>query len=78
MFNLFKNILNHKKEVTVKLDTNATLTVTPAAGGVNAVLTETGEMFTRTERAFFSTVDDLVKSLRLTDSEIIRKLAKAF
>ena len=78
MFNLFKNILNRKSEVTVQLDSNVQLTVEPTTGGVNAVLTETGDIFTRTERAFFATLDDLCDSLRLTDDRIIRKLSKAF
>ena len=78
MLNKLLNIFGSKKTVTVKLDTNVSLTLVPAVGGVNAVLTETGEMFTRTERAFFSTVEELIKSLGLTDDQIVRKLSKAF
>ena len=78
MFNLFKNILNSKKTVTINLDANVSLTLVPTTGGVHAVLSESGDIFTRTERAFFGSLDDLVKSLRLTDDRVIRKLSKAF
>ena len=74
LFNLF----NSKKTVTVQLDRNVKLALTPTVGGVNAELTETTDMFLRQERAFFATLDDLVKSLGLTDNVIIRKLSKAF
>ena len=77
MFNKLFNIFN-RKEVTVQLESNVSLTLVPAAGGVNAVLTETGEMFTRTERAFFASLSDLTRSLNLTDDAIVKKLAKAF
>ena len=75
--NIF-NIFNRKTVVTVDLDTNVRLTVEPTVGGVNAVLTETGEMFTRNERCYFATLNDLCDSLRLTDDQIVKKLSKAF
>ena len=76
---LFSNIFKTKKTVTINLAENVRLTVTPAtAGGVYATLSETGEFFNRTEKAYFITLRDLVKSLRLTDDRIIKKLSKAF
>ena len=78
MFNLFKNILNSKKTVTINLDANVSLTVMPTTGGVNAVLTETGDIFIRRETAYFSSIDELIGALRLSDETIIRKLSKAF
>ena len=73
LFNIFG-----KKSVTVALDTNVRLTVIPVTGGVNAVLSEMGEVFSRQERCYFATCDDLVRSLGLTDDKIIKKLSKAF
>ena len=75
--NIF-NLFNKKTVVTVNLAENVKLTVTPTAGGVHAVLAETTDMFLRQEKAFFATVEDLAKSLGLTDEKIIRKLSKAF
>ena len=75
--NIFKTIFG-KKEVTVDLDTNVRLTIIPVTGGVNAVLSENTGIFTRTEKAFFASLSDLIKSLKLTDETIIRKLSKAF
>jgi hypothetical protein len=75
---LFSNIFKTKKTVTINLDKNVQLTVVPVCGGVNATIVEMGEMFTRTERAFFSTIDELTRSLSLTDNAVIRKLSKAF
>ena len=78
LFNkLFNNIFG-KKEVTVQLAENVKLTVIPTTGGVNATIVEMGEVFIRRERAYFATLDDLAKSLSLTDNAIIRKLSKAF
>ena len=75
----FKNIFNNKKEVSINLDANVKLTVTPAAGGgARATLEEMGDIFTRTERCYFSTIDELITSLRLTDEKIVKKLSKAF
>jgi len=76
MIKLF-NIFN-RKEVTVQLDSNVKLTVEPVVGGVNAVLIENGDIFVRRETCYFATCDELIKSLRLTDEKIIRKLSKAF
>ena len=76
--NIF-NLFNSKKTVvTVNLDANVTLKVEPVCGGVNATIVEVGDIFTRTERAYFSTVEELIGSLNLTDDRIIRKLSKAF
>ena len=72
LFNLFK------KTVVVNLTSNTQLTLIPTTGGVNAVLVEHGDIFTRTEKCFFSTVEELVSSLNLTDDHIVRKLSKAF
>lgn len=74
--NIFNKLF--KRTITVKLDSNVSLTLVPTVGGVNAELTTTGERFMRTERAFFSSCGELVNSLRLTDNVIVRKLAKAF
>ena len=77
MFNLF-NLFN-RKSVTINLDRNVKLTLVPAAGGgANATLSEMGEVFSRQERCWFASVDEIVSSLRLTDKKIIRKLSKAF
>lgn len=76
--NIFKTIFNRKSEVTVKLDNDTKLVVKPTTGGANAELTTTSGVFVRTERAFFSSCDELIKSLRLTDERIVKKLAKAF
>ena len=73
LFNLFG-----KKTVTVKLDETTSLVVKPTTGGVNAELTTTSGMFIRNERAFFSSCEELTRSLMLTDETIIRKLSKAF
>ena len=73
LFNIFG-----KKSVTVQLDRNVTLKVEPTIGGCHATLTERGEYFDRSEKAYFASCDDLVKSLGLTDNVIIRKLSKAF
>jgi len=73
LFNIFG-----KKSVTVALDDTTSLVLKPTVGGANAVLTTTSGVFVRTERAFFSSCDELIKSLRLTDDALIRKLAKAF
>ena len=79
MIKLFNNIFGKKKTVSVKLAPNVSLTLTPAtAGGVHAVLKENIDIFTRSERCYFATLNDLVSSLRLTDNVIIRKLSKAF
>ena len=75
--NIFKTIFG-KKEVTVQLDDTTSLVLKPTVGGANAVLTTTSGVFVRTERAFFSSCDELIKSLRLTDDRVIRKLSKAF
>ena len=78
---MFSNIFNSNKKTTVvvKLDTNVTLTLTPVVGGgVDATLTETRGVFERKEKAYFLELKDLMKSLRLTDADIIRKLEKAF
>ena len=72
------NIFNRKSEVTVQLDDTTSLVLKPTVGGANAVLTITSGIFVRTERAFFSSCDELIKSLSLTDDRIIRKLSKAF
>ena len=77
MFNKLFNIFN-RKEVTVQLDDTTSLVLKPTVGGANAVLTTTSGVFVRTERAFFSSCDELIKSLRLTDDRVIRKLSKAF
>ena len=74
LFNLF----NSKKTVTVQLDRNVKLALTPTVGGVNAELTETTDMFLRQERCYFSSLEELTRSLRLTDDRVIRKLSKAF
>ena len=75
---LFSNIFG-KKEVSVDLDTNVRLTVIPVTGGVvYAVLYKYDGIFTRQEHEWFTTLDDLVGSLNLTDETIIRKLSKAF
>ena len=76
MFKLFNNLF--KKSVTVDLDSNVSLTLEPTVGGVNAILEENGDIFCRREKAFFGTVEELIRSLRLTDEEIIKKLSKAF
>ena len=77
MFNLF-NIFG-KKEVTIQLDANVKLTVTPAvAGGAHAAIVEMGDIFCRQERCYFGTVEELIGALRLTDEKIIKKLSKAF
>lgn len=76
MFNLFNNIF--KRTVTVQLDSNVKLTVEPVTGGANAIIVENGDIFTRRETCYFATCDELIKSLRLTDEKIIRKLSKAF
>ena len=73
----FKNIFK-RTVVTVNLDANVTQKVEPVCGGVNAILSERGDIFDRTERAYFSSLEDLIRSLRLTDDVIIRKLSKAF
>ena len=73
LFNIFG-----KKSVTVQLDDTTSLVLKPTVGGANAVLTTTSGVFVRTERAFFASVDELTKSLSLTDDVIIRKLSKAF
>jgi hypothetical protein len=75
--NIF-NLFNRKKTIVINLDSNVRLTVVPTTGGVNATLEERGEYFDRSERAFFATLSDLVRSLRLTDDALIRKLSKAF
>ena len=76
---LFSNIFNRKKTTTIKLDTNVSLTLVPAAGGgVHATLSEMGEYFSRQEKAYFASLEELTKSLKLTDGKIIRKLSKAF
>ena len=72
LFNIFK------RTITVNLTPNVSLTLVPVCGGVNATLTEMGDMFTRQEKAYFASCDDLIKSLRLTDEKIIKKLSKAF
>lgn len=77
MFNKLFNIFN-RKEVTVQLDDTTSLVLKPTVGGANAVLTTTSGVFVRTERAFFSSCDELIKSLNLTDDAIVKKLAKAF
>ena len=77
MFKLF-NIFNSKRTVSIQLDRNVQLTVTPTAGGVHAVLTEDTGMFRRQEKAFFATLEDLTRSLRISDESIARKLSKAF
>lgn len=77
MFNMF-NIFRNKKEVTVQLNETTKLTVTSTTGGVNATIVEMGEVFIRNERAFFSSLNELVNSLGLTDDRIVRKLSKAF
>ena len=74
----FKNIFKTKKTVTINLDKNVQLTVIPVTGGVNATLTEMGEIFSRQERCYFASLSDLTRSLNLTDDQIIRKLSKAF
>ena len=74
LFNLF----NKKTVVTVNLDANVTLKVEPVTGGVNATLTEMGDIFIRRESAFFASLEDLTRSLRLSDNRIIGKLSKAF
>lgn len=73
LFNIFG-----KKSVTVQLDDTTSLVLKPTVGGANAVLTTTSGVFVRTERAFFATLSDLTRSLRLTDDALIRKLSKAF
>lgn len=78
MFNKLFNNLFGKKEVTVNLAANVQLTVIPVTGGVNATLSENTGMFLRQERAFFASLSDLIKSLKLTDEKIIGKLSKAF
>ena len=78
---MFNNIFNSKKvvAVTIKLDRNVTLTLTPVVGGgVDAVLTETHGVFERKEKAYFLQLSDLVSSLKLTDADIISRLSKAF
>ena len=50
---LFSNIFNRKTVVTVDLDTNVRLTVTPTVGGAYATIVENGDIFTRSEKAFF-------------------------
>ena len=78
MFNTIRNLFG-KKEVSVNLDANVKLTVAPAAGGgARATLEEMGDIFTRTERCYFGTVEELIMSLKLTDEKIIKKLSKAF
>ena len=77
MFNI-RNLFNHKSEVTVNLASNVSLTLVPVTGGVNATLTEMGEIFSRQEKAYFASLEELTKSLKLTDGKIIRKLSKAF
>ena len=77
MFSKLFNIFG-KKEVTVNLAANVQLTVIPVTGGVNATLSETVGMFRRQERCYFSSLNDLTKSLGLTDNVIIEKLSKAF
>jgi hypothetical protein len=74
MFNLFSK----KKTVTIDLASNVKLTVIPTVGGVNATIVEMGEIFSRQERCYFASLSDLVRSLNLTDDQIIRKLSKAF
>jgi len=76
MIKLF-NIFN-RKEVTVQLDDTTSLVLKPTVGGANAVLTTTSGVFVRTERAFFGSLEELTRSLRLTDDAIVKKLAKAF
>lgn len=75
--NIFNKLFG-KKEVTVQLNETTKLTVTPTAGGCHATLTEMGEIFSRQERAFFSSIDELVNSLQLSNDQIIKKLSKAF
>ena len=78
MINLF-NLFKTKKTVVVALDKNVKLTVEPAVGGgARATLTETVGIFNRSEHCYFATCDELIKSLRLTDEKIVRKLSKAF
>ena len=76
MFNLFN--LFSRKIVSVDLASNVRLTVTPKVGGVMATLIEDTGMFLRQERCYFSTIDELITSLRLTDEKIVKKLSKAF
>lgn len=76
--NIFNKLFNSKRTVSVKLDDNTKLVVKPTTGGVNAELTTTSGMFIRNERAFFSSIDELVNSLQLSDNVIIKKLSKAF
>ena len=74
------NIFNRKSsKVTVNLAENVKLTVIPVTSGVvYAVLYKYDGIFTRQEHEWFATLDDLVRSLNLTDDVIIRKLSKAF
>ena len=79
----FKKLFNRKKEVVcVWLAENVHLTVTPAVaikgGGAYAVLQIRGEFINRTEKAYFITIRDLVRSLGISDEAMIRKLSKAF
>ena len=67
-----------KRTVTVQLDDTTSLVLKPTVGGANATLTTFSGMFMRTERAFFSNLDELVNSLRLTDKQVVKKLSKAF
>ena len=79
MISIFNKIFGKKKTVSVKLAPNVSLTLTPAtAGGCHATLTETIDIFFRRESCYFSTLEELTKSLRLTDNVIIKKLSKAF
>ena len=79
MFNKLFNNLFGKKTVVVALDKNVKLTVEPAVGGgARATLEENGAVFTRRETCWFANINDLAKSLTLTDDALIRKLSKAF
>ena len=80
---MFSNIFNsnsRKTTVVVNLDRNVKLTLVPVDGGegVDAVLTEVRGVFERREKAYFLELDELVKALKLTDDDLIRKLSKAF
>ena len=79
MISILNKIFGSKRTVSVELAENVKLTVVHAAGGgAHATLEENTGMFLRREQTYFASIDDLAKSLMLTDNRIIGKLSKAF